>query len=152
MAQQKNFNSYMKRASVNYVTALVCLVLFSCKGDQGFREIKTTTMTVQLMPLGTEGGSSLSFKVRLQPDHAGVIGNGQNSRDLWYHMDSCFYLKRTGRRQYALMVQPVNNGSRNIFEYLVQFEAAPADEGKGLQLVYHDKFVDQKDYIFKLSK
>lgn len=142
--------------------ALLTLWLASCRNRTeqwqdslaDVRELRAGSLAVVLMKVWPAAGdtASLTYKIRIYPakqwieDHTSDQKNG-----LFYHMDSCFSI-RAGKASFnATMVQPVNNGIANCFEYLLLFDIDPAMKNARLSLVYKDKFIDGKPYILNLN-
>jgi hypothetical protein len=67
-------------------------------------------------------------------------------------MDSCFFIKVGNLKCYPLFTQPVPNGIKNCFEFLISFNADNGIKNKPLQLMYADKYINGQTYSFELNK
>ena len=110
-------------------------------------------MTVQLMKMDASdsAGAALTYKARLIPTKKLMEAKNDDAKaGMLYRMDSCFYLQDHGRKIYASMIQPVQNGVSGTFEYLLEFEPVTTST-KGLRMVYKDKYINQHTYSLPLN-
>jgi len=119
--------------------------------DKNFREISNSDVTFQLTRLADAKQSEGSgYKFRIIPSATYSSTHRLPTDDFWYHMDSCFYTERNGLKTFVY-VQPVANGQKTNFEYLLQFDPATASGTDSVKLVYDDKFITQKNYTFNIK-
>jgi hypothetical protein len=131
-------------------TSLVFSV--GCKrSDKNFREIKNDDVTIQLTRLeGAKQSEGSGYKFRIIPSPTYISKHKLLSDKFWYHMDSCFYTEKNGFKTFAF-IQPIANGQKANFEYLLQFDPAAVSGSDSLKLVYDDKFITQKNYTFNIQ-
>lgn len=130
-------------------------VLGSCKQRSGVSQTKDGDMVVQVMQLPRSAGDNnddISYKVRIIPSKTLMEGKATVDKNgLYYRMDSCFYIKNGGKKQYPDLVQSVANGISGTYEYLLQFEKddQPADS---IDMVYQDRYINKKAYLIRTVK
>ncbi|WP_139112905.1 hypothetical protein [Mucilaginibacter sp. PPCGB 2223] len=90
--------------------------------------------------------------MRLIPDKQLIEEKSSNQKTaLYYKMDSCFYIAEGLKKNYAVMVQPVANGVSGTYEYLLEFENGNAPQADTINLIYNDKYINQKSYSLKIT-
>lgn len=144
-------------------TLIVIILLIStgCQSPEGrwfdglskYKEIRSRSMHIELMKMDTEKAFTfLNYKLRIYPVQS-WIEEHESARveDMNYHMDSCFFIQE-GKNKYApLFVQPVANGVKHCFEYLLSFPIQKVVKKPGISMVYSDKFIDHKTYLINLN-
>lgn len=139
----------MCRNSLRFV--LPALFISACAGRPQVRVISDQRMTVQVARLtDREDGRSIYYRVRLIPGATFRKTHQTLGTDhFWYRMDSCFYLRDTRGEVYASLVQPVANGAKDNYEYILEFlKGATRDS---VTLVYQDKEAKEINYQFKTA-
>jgi hypothetical protein len=117
---------------------------FSKQGD--------TTETVELLKLKAADTSSLNYSVRIYPSKQWLVEKkDKRSIEMNYEMDSCFYIRNSGKTFRPVMIQPIANGLADCFEYMVSFDLEPSMEGPKPVLFYRDKFITKNLYSFQLN-
>jgi hypothetical protein len=130
------------------IYAIIALaVLSACgsnKGDQ--RMIGDKQLTIQVQKLEADDNKSRSIQVRLFPDKAALAElSAVRRQNLWYQMDSCFYLETGTKKIYPSSVSPIANGLSASLEYLVNFnETVPPNVD--VRLIYQDRYLNNKKY------
>jgi hypothetical protein len=122
---------------------------FSCRQrTPPLNEVKNKDITIQFIQLKAEDGDSmLTYKARVIPDKKLMTEiNRSEKNNLLYRMDSCFYISNGSYKIYASMVQPIANGVSGTFEYLLEFGVSNADKKDSINLVYHDRYINQQTY------
>ncbi len=132
---------------------LLILTGISCnKADTRFSEIKDKHLTLQVMKVQEgEDRSMLEYRVRLLVN-PNIDVNKQLGQKMWYHTDSCFYFAEGERRIFPMVQEPVANGIKNSFEYLLLFNSHDLPEDRKLELTYRDLYISDKTYSFDLNK
>jgi len=147
----------MTRLSV--FVSLLILALLSCNrnstgGKSDFKEIRDSNIIIQLMSLkdSIPDTSVIKYGVRIFPDKQIASTLSEKSKeDLWYRMDSSFYLQSGSDKQYASVIEPIANGQKNNYEYLLIFDKIPKMDTKKLLLAFNDKFISRKIHYFQLN-
>lgn len=113
--------------------------IISCrnKGDYG------STKDGELTLMAISGQKKGLLKVRLNFDQKGEgLDVPSFVEAMQYDMDSCFYIQGEGTKSYPIYVEPIANGMRKTFEYLIGFDR---DFKKGEKLVYVDRHRSKKN-------
>jgi hypothetical protein len=124
-------------------------------GLADFSEVHSRSLSVEVMKIkpAVTDTTSLNYKVRIFPSKQWAENrSGDEKMSLYYGMDSCFSLQTGKTNLKPSLFQPVNNGIANCYEYLVSFEISKSIKSKHVQLIYHDKSIDGKQYILELNK
>lgn len=111
-------------------------------------------MVIQVMKLkgGQEESSVIKYGVRIFPDkQLLLVLSEENKQALWYKMDSSFYIKSGSKKYYADMTEPIANGQKNNFEYLLMFEIAPEMNFKDITLAFNDQYLGYKTHYLQLN-
>jgi hypothetical protein len=120
-----------------------------------FKEINGKALSLQVMKMAADGSDTTSFayKIRIYPAKTAIenYANAGQPLDFYYRMDSCFYLRQGAVNISPVIVEPVNNGIANCYEYLLYFNINKTIKLKHLDLVYADKFIDGKQYALGLN-
>lgn len=118
-----------------------------------YKEIKDKAMELELMKSPENDTTVLNYKIRIFPAKAWLENQPSNSGyNFNYRMDSCFFIKAGNVKHYPLFTQPIANGIKNCFEYMVSFQTDNGIKMKELQLMYADKYINGKTYSFELNK
>lgn len=139
------------------------LLLLSCNsatqnwltGLVDFKDLQAKSFYLEISKIkpAPADTTSLNYKIRIYPSKEWVEGQTSEGKTrLNYGMDSCFSLQTGKLNVKPSYFQPVNNGIVNCFEYMVSFEISNSIRYKRVQLVYHDKVIDGKQYILELNK
>lgn len=129
---------------------LICSVASgACKQNiHSVKEIKDDGLTLQVIKTAGEPGNdhTLNYSARLIPDK-GLIPEKNNKvkTELWYSMDSSFYLQSGKKKIYAEIIQPIANGLAGTYEYMVSFPGTDLRDGKW-SLIYQDKYLNHRKY------
>lgn len=135
------------------VIAAACLMLFACKEKNlSFQEAKGRNLTVQIMKINNnQDKSEMIYQVRLLPDKSIMEKlTAEKRNEIWYRMDSCFYIKTKDAKISANLVQPIANGQTQNFEFMLSFLVDNAITDSST-LVYQDKYLNKETYNFKLN-
>lgn len=100
----------------------IIVIIVSCSSGKGFWELSDGDMRLQLMDMdsGVEGEETQSFRFRIYPGKTITDRMDAEARSaMWYKMDSCVYLLKGTNKIYPVAIEPVANGVKNTFEYLV---------------------------------
>jgi hypothetical protein len=129
---------------------MIVALLFSCKAKDQVAQLKDDDLTVMAIrnSQATEGENT--FKVRIFPSKI-ALENGSNklTEEMFYRSDSCMYLLHGDKKDYPLYIEPVSNGVKGSYEFLVAFNKTPNQ--KSDTLIYHDKFINQKKYVLAIK-
>ncbi|MFD0794729.1 hypothetical protein ACFQZX_13970 [Mucilaginibacter litoreus] len=137
----------------------IVLIAFSlasgCRRAGALKEKSDRNMRVQVarMTPVTPKDDMAVYRVRLIPSEIlRTIHKELGSEHYWYRMDSCFYLDHAGHKQYPVVLQPVANGSKDNYEYLLQFvREMPSDSSDSVRFVFADKAINDIKYEFNLA-
>lgn len=145
-----------------YGIIIALLAMAACKTPQQkwldslteYKAVKSKSMTLEIMKMADKNDTTvLNYKVRLYPAKEWLETRTADAvNNLNYRMDSCFMIKAGSLKHDPVFVQPVVNGIKNCFEYLVSFEMDSTVKMKTLKLVYKDKYIDGHTYFFDLNK
>ena len=148
----------MKKIAIMVLT----LAVMSCKGRTekwfnglaDYKEVTSSSMQIEVLKMDTQRDTSLlNYKLRIYLDRSWVDKNQPNqTNEMNYQADSCFYILAGGVKCRPAFVQPVANGIKNCYEYLISFNADKQLKMKSLNLVYADKYIDGKTYTLDLNK
>jgi hypothetical protein len=129
---------------------MLVAVLFSCKAKDHVAQLKDDDLTVMAMRNSQTTEGETTFQVRIFPSKV-VLENGSNklTEEMLYRSDSCMYLLHGDKKDYPLYIEPVSNGVKGSYEFLVAFSKAPNQ--KSDTLIYHDKFINQKKYVLAIK-
>lgn len=126
---------------------LICvaigLLFMGCSKNKTAAE-KDDRLSVQAIALSSED-SALTYKVRVYPNPNWEGNKEELIKKMNYDVDSCFYMLANNKIQYPESILPVANGMATNFEYIISFTNAPKLPLETV-LVYHDKYISQKDY------
>ena len=135
------------------LTPCILLLMFfcSCGRREKSATVKDDQLSVQAISV-TEKDATISYKVRIFPDQKWKDkSNSQLGEKMRYHVDSCFYLLQDNVSYYPESIMPIANGMSTNFEYLISFGPLPKEGSVERQLIYHDKYMSQKDYKLLLK-
>lgn len=129
---------------------MLVAVLFSCKAKDHVAQLKDDDLTVMAMRNSQTTEGETTFQVRVFPSKV-VLENGSNklTEEMLYRSDSCMYLLHGDKKDYPLYIEPVSNGVKGSYEFLVAFNKTP--NIKTDTLIYHDKFINQKKYVLAIK-
>ena len=141
----------MKNLKNSLLYFLSALLISSCSRRPEVKAISDQRMIVQVARMTDRSDSrSVFYRVRLIPDPAFLKAHQALGTDhFWYRMDSCFYLRSAGRQDYAALVQPVSNGAKDNYEYILEF--LRRDTRDSATLVYQDREAKEINYQFKTA-
>ncbi|WP_316824680.1 hypothetical protein [Pedobacter miscanthi] len=134
---------------VGYVMLLA--ILFGCRAKNQIAELKDSDLTVMaIRNRNATDGEGNTYKVRIFPSKL-VLENGGNklAEEMLYRPDSSIYLIHGSKKDYPLYIEPVSNGVKGSYEFLVAFNAAA--NRKTDTLIYQDKFINQKKYVLAIK-
>lgn len=142
---------------------LLLLTLASCRtptekwldGMSDHQSVKGKALIMEIMKVKPPkmDTTALTYKIRIYPGKEWTETNsGRQKNGLFYGMDSCFTLRTAAASYSPDMVEPVNNGIKGCYEYLLSFGIAKAMKYRQLQLVYTDRFIDGKPYQIILNR
>ena len=129
---------------------MIVALLFSCKAKDRVAQLKDDDLTVMAIRSSQATDGENTFKVRIFPSKV-VLENGSNklTEEMLYRSDSCMYLLHGDKKDYPLYIEPVSNGVKGSYEFLVAFSKTPNQ--KSDTLIYHDKFINQKKYVLAIK-
>ncbi|MBS1525839.1 MAG: hypothetical protein JST19_09345 [Bacteroidetes bacterium] len=141
---------------------LPLFVLQSCKtaterwlgGLTNFKELDDNALSLQVMKMQLQPTDTTSFgyQVRIYPSKTWLENQGPGQAvDFLYHTDSSFCIRAGKACISPVIVQPVNNGIANCYEYLLYFHVEKEIRLKNIELVYADRFINKKQYALKLN-
>ena len=140
------------------VTGLLILFLaVSCRRvNKSFKESKDADMAFQIMDLPNDSAddNTLNYKVRIIPQKKLMETSTMHDKtSMYYDMDSCFYIIDDKHEKiYPSLVQPVANGVKDTYEYLLDFELNTGLAKQELNIIYADRYINHKSYVIKLGK
>ena len=125
---------------------------FGCSHGSNLRQTGDKDITFQIVNISKNGtNQDISYGARIIPS---AVFKGADSKatkeNLMYRMDSCFYLQSGWKKIYPQLTQPVSNGLKNTFEYLLTFDMPSFEEDKWF-FVYEDRYLNKKKYTLKLT-
>lgn len=127
-------------------------IMCGCKQKASLQQAQDKDLTVQLMATAAVAGDSgmVSYQARIIPGKTILTQQTyQQKTAMLYQIDSCFYLQTNGRKTYPVLVQSIANGVAGTYEYLIEFEPAPA---RGSRMVYQDKYFTRRKYDLTVTK
>ncbi|MBT2563805.1 hypothetical protein J7E50_21400 [Pedobacter sp. ISL-68] len=129
---------------------MLVALLFSCKAKDQVAQLKDDDLTVMAIRNSQATEGETTFQVRVFPSKV-VLENGSNklTEEMFYRSDSCMYLLHGDKKDYPLYIEPVSNGVKGSYEFLVAFNKTPNQ--KSDTLIYHDKFINQKKYVLAIK-
>jgi hypothetical protein len=114
---------------------------------------KELTLEIRKVKPRQADTSAITYSVRLFPGKAWLEENGTKQMErLSYGMDSCFSLHTAAAAYGPDIVQPINNGVKGCYEYLVSFNVVKTMKYRPMELVYTDRFIDKKLYRLALNR
>ncbi|MCR8558153.1 hypothetical protein KXD93_10885 [Mucilaginibacter sp. BJC16-A38] len=123
---------------------LLAVSIAACRPEtRQVQEVRDSRLIVQLVRINA---GATAYKCKIVPVQEGITNSGRVSNQMLYHADSCFYLLDNGKPKYAVAVQPVANGIKGSYEYLLQWDAAGP-----VSLVFDDKYLYSRKYTFKIK-
>jgi len=133
---------------------MVMVLLISCKPKPQLMQAGDQELTIKLMKLKDKAdpGNTLSYQARLIPGKKkNETGTNETKQDLLYRMDSTFYIIEHHKKIYASLVQPVANGLKDSYEYLLQFESDSMLDDQQIEMIYQDKYISKRTYRLKAT-
>jgi hypothetical protein len=120
----------------------------------GYGQLKDQNLQLEAMKMDSPSDSTvLNYKVRLYPSKLWLEAHGNGAATHFdYGVDSCFTVSTGMGRYRPVFVQPVANGIKNCYEYLISFKADQTIKMKPLWLVYADKYIADDKYTLDLNK
>jgi len=144
----------MKIYSIFIVFSLGITVISACRQNKDvIKQIKVQGLTLMVMktPGGPEDADEMTYSARLIPDKGLIENKNAVVTAMQYKMDSCFYLQQGKERIYASLTQPIANGVKDSFEYLLSFERQGIKNNKW-DFVYLDKYLNHKIYKIAIGQ
>lgn len=131
------------------IIALLILMAGCRTQNQSVKELNDEDLVMQV-----QEHTDKSYRVRLIPETKFLIDKTSDLRNnMWYKMDSCFYIIRGEQKIYPVMQEPVANGISSSFEYLLLFDDAQAPEkGEEIKFIYKDRHISKKSYSLSFNK
>jgi len=137
-----------------FLVMLIIPAAFSCKKAPAISAVQDSDLSLRIMKIknSPDDKEASNYAVRLSPDKRLLAAKDNKlATDLWYRMDSCFYLQTGNQKIYATIIQPIANGITGTFEYYVSFETTEVSAGKP-ELVYADRYINHKKYKLSLPE
>jgi len=92
-----------------------------------------------------------TFMVRVFPDKKIIEGGKEKiTESFLYHSDSCFYLLKNNTKLYPEYVEPVVNGIKGSYEFLIGFSNQDLSL-KEYTLIYQDQIINKKKYVLTIK-
>lgn len=127
------------------------MATIGCRQKGEFLVAKDEQLTVQTIALPASKGQQV-FQVRIFPSRKLIEEGGMElGKKMQFEVDSCFFMVKNGIHYYPDGITPVANGMSSNFEYLLSFSKVPEGSLNDVQFVYHDKYMNQKDYQLRLN-
>lgn len=122
-----------------------------CRRKGDFIEMKDKDLSIQVMKMNRGEDSDMhEYRIRIVP--YSIPSSHTLQGDMWYKADSTIYLFDGTNKVYPVIMEPIANGIKNSYEYLLTFsKTTSADEVK-LNLVYADRYINNRTYILDLNK
>jgi hypothetical protein len=132
--------------------ALSFFCLYGCAHKTALRQTADKDLTFQLVDVSNKDAENdISYGARIIPSNSFKEADNKAAKEnLMYRMDSCFYLQSGLKKVYPQLTQPVANGLKRTFEYLVTFDLPSFDEHKWF-FVYEDRYLNRKKYTLDLK-
>jgi len=105
---------------------------------------------IEVQVLKIEEASQI-YRVRILLSEGSIKEKNVRQEDMWYKTDSCFYLNYKGRARSPVSIEPISNGLKNIYEYLVAFDEMTEIDGERMEFIYRDKFINKRTYKISLE-
>jgi hypothetical protein len=92
-----------------------------------------------------------TFMIRVFPDKKfAESGMEKITESFLYHSDSCFYLLKNNVKLYPEYVEPIVNGIKGSYEFLVGFSDQDLST-KEYTLIYQDQIINKKKYVLTIK-
>ncbi|MES2061780.1 MAG: hypothetical protein V4456_07660 [Bacteroidota bacterium] len=141
------------KVSKYLIPMAIAYVLISCgHRSEGYQHVGDSDLAFQVLPgsKGATGSTRGTYLFRIIPSAARYEALSAHLRDsLVLHMDSSFHAEIHGRTISPLYVQNIPNGIKGTFEFMADFDLNKAETGDTLQIIYQDKYINEKKYRVK---
>jgi hypothetical protein len=115
-------------------------------------EIRDSKLVIHLTKISAErGAGDVAYKCKIIPLKIAGYQDFPVRNQMIYHMDSCFYLLKNHEKSYSVFVQPVANGIKGTFEYLLQWHVDDNANTGTVSLIFNDKYLYSRIYTFKIK-
>lgn len=137
----------MRKCAIIMLIGLISCTAKSPSGQYFDNDIKVMAQLKKT----TSTDAVQTFMVRVFPDQK-IIENRKEeiTESFLYHADSCFYLLKNNTKVYPEYVEPIANGIKGSYEFLVEFN----DQDFSLKeytLIYQDKIINNKKYVLAIK-
>ena len=117
-----------------------------------YKEVHSKDLSFQALKMKTiSDTASFYYRVRITPSAKNSPAYSDQV-NLYYRMDSAFYLKAGAQTIKPVMVEAVPNGIKGCYEYLLSFDINKKMQSTPVDLVYQDQFIDRKPYTISLNQ
>ncbi|PJJ79986.1 hypothetical protein [Mucilaginibacter auburnensis] len=139
---------------MKWLSVIICwFVLMGCGAKKnGFEEVKGSKLVVQVKNMNSGADDTeISYQVKILPERSLTEKlSPEQKNNLWYKMDSCFYIQTEKIKVTPNLVQPIANGQSGNYEFMLSFPADSAINDAST-LVYKDKYLNKETYNFKVN-
>jgi hypothetical protein len=127
-------------------------LILSCSSKKPAGQSFDSDLKVMAQLKETPSGDRLrTFMIRIFPDKK-FMENGKEkiTESFLYHSDSSFYVLKNNLKLYPEYVEPIANGIKGSYEFLVGF----SDDNLSLKeytLIYQDQIINKKKYVLTIK-
>lgn len=135
-----------------YAIIILLGLIFSCTSKSPSGQSLDNDLRIMAQLKNNSSNDRMqTFMVRVFPDKKNIeVGKEKITESFFYHADSCFYLLKNNVKLYPEYVEPVANGIKGSYEFLVAF----SDQDLSLKeytLVYQDLIINKKKYVLTIK-
>ncbi len=136
------------------VSAILIATAFmaGCKQESKINTIQDDGIAIEVRRLddhkllsGLDGECIYDVRISTQDP---ALFEQVSRQNMWFKMDSCFWVVENGTNVYPEIIEPVSNGQRNSFEYIIHFKG---DFYNNTGLFFKDTFINKKTYKVALN-
>ncbi|WP_431294711.1 hypothetical protein [Pedobacter sp. P26] len=128
-----------------YTIIILLGLMFSCTSKSPSGQSLDNDIRVMAQLKKTSSNDRMqTFMVRVFPDKKFIEhGKEKITESFLYHADSCFYLLNNNIKLYPDYVEPVANGIKGSYEFLIGFSNQDLSL-KEYMLIYQDQIINKK--------
>ncbi|WP_293785340.1 hypothetical protein [uncultured Pedobacter sp.] len=137
----------MRKYAIIMLLGIISCTAKSPSGQYFDKDIKVMAQ----LKKNTSNNRMQTFMVRVFPDQK-IMEQGKEkiAESFLYHADSCFYLLKNNAKLYPEYVEPIVNGIKGSYEFLVGFNNQNLSS-KEYILIYQDQMINKKKYVLTIK-
>lgn len=135
-----------------YATIILIGLMFSCTSKSPSGQSLDNDIHIMAQLKKTSSNAQMqTFMIRVFPDKKFTeSGMEKITESFLYHADSCFYLLKNDVKLYPEYVEPIVNGIKGSYEFLVGFNNQDLSS-KEYTLIYQDQIINKKKYVLTIK-